>query len=314
MPVFNSILDMIGNTPMVRLNRIVPEGGGTVYAKLEQFNPSGSVKARAAYSMITAAEEAGKLKPGMVLAEATSGNLGLAVSMVGAVKGYRVVLFVEENDRIDVFMKSARSLGAEMVFTENFEMAVHLAAQFAKDDPNVFVLSQFTNPANPKIHAETTAREIVRDAGPRLRAFVASFGSGGTFTGVSSYLKAHHPEVEVVLAEPEGAPLFSGGPMGCSKIHGVGPTFKPVIMEGVQIDTIIPVSLESADATRARLAREEGIFVGPSSGAIASVAVSVAARYKPDDIIVAVLPDAGNRYINFAGIPEVQSSATSAGK
>lgn len=307
MPVFNSILDIIGNTPMVRLNRIVPKDGGSVYAKLEQFNPTGSVKARAAYAMVTAAECAGILKPGMVLAEATSGNLGLAVSMVGAVRRYRVVLFVEENDRIDAFMKSARSLGAEMVFTENFEMAVRLAAQFAKDDSNVFVLSQFTNPANPRIHAETTALEIVRDAGPRLRAFVASFGSGGTFTGVSSYLKSHCPNVEVVLAEPEGAPLFSGGPMGCSKIHGVGPTFRPAIMEGVQIDTIIPVSLEAADEFRARLAREEGIFVGPSSGAIASVAVSVAGRYKPDDIIVAVLPDDGNRYINFAGIPETRS-------
>ena len=307
MPLFNSILDVIGNTPMVRLNRIVPSNGGAVYAKLEQFNPSGSVKARAAYSMITSAEDAGVLKPGMVLVEATSGNLGLAVSMVAAVRGYRVVLFVEENDRIDAFMKCARSLGAEMVFTESFEMAVRMAAQFAKDDPNVFVLSQFTNPANPRVHAETTACEIVRDAGPRLRAFVASFGSGGTFTGVSSYLKKHHPDVEVVLAEPEGAPLFSGGRMGCSKIHGVGPTFKPAIMEGVQIDTIIPVSLEAADTFRARLAREEGLFVGPSSGAIASVAATVAARYKPDDIIVAVFPDDGNRYINFAGIPEVQS-------
>jgi cysteine synthase len=306
MPLFNSILDVIGNTPMVRLNRVVTNGGGEVYAKLEQFNPTGSVKARAAYSMITAAETAGKLKPGMVLVEATSGNLGLAVSMVAAVRGYRVVLFVEENDRIDVFMKSARSLGAEMVFTQSFEMAVHLAAQFAKDDPNVFVLSQFTNPANPQIHAETTAREIVRDAGPRLRAFVASFGSGGTFTGVSSYLKAHHPDVEVVLAEPEGAPLFSGGPMGCSKIHGVGPTFKPAIMEGVQIDTVVPVSLEAADTFRARLAREEGLFVGPSAGAIAAVAASVAAKYKPGDIVVAVFPDDGNRYINFAGIPEVR--------
>jgi cysteine synthase len=313
MALFNSILDVIGNTPMVRLNRVVPAGGGMVYAKLEQFNPTGSVKARAAYAMIRAAEEAGVLTPGMVLAEATSGNLGLAVAMVGAVRGYRVVLFVEENDRIDVFMKSARSLGAEMVFTENFEMAVHLAAQFARDDRNVFVLSQFTNPANPKIHAETTAREIVRDAGSRLRAFVASFGSGGTFTGVSSFLKAHHPNVEVVLAEPEGAPLFSGGPMGCSKIHGVGPTFKPAIMEGVQIDTIIPVSLEASDMFRARLAREEGLFVGPSAGAIASVAASVAARYGPDDIIVAIFPDDGNRYINFAGIPEVQSLSAEEG-
>jgi cysteine synthase len=306
MALFNNILEVIGNTPMVRLNRVVPVGGGTVYAKLEQFNPSGSVKARAAYSMIVSAEADGRLKPGMVLVEATSGNLGLAVSMVAAVRGYRVVLFVEENDRIDVFMKSARSLGAEIVFTENFESAVRLAAQFAKDDPNVFVLSQFTNPANPRIHAETTAREIIRDAGPRLRAFVASFGSGGTFTGVSSYLKANHSDVEVVLAEPEGAPLFSGGPMGCSKIHGVGPTFKPAIMEGVKIDTVIPVSLEDSDRFRARLAREEGIFVGPSAGAIASVAATVSARYQPDDIIVAIFPDDGNRYINFAGIPEVE--------
>jgi cysteine synthase A len=307
MPLFENILDVIGNTPMVRLNRVVLAGGGTVYAKLEQFNPSGSVKARAAYAMITSAENSGLLKPGMVIAEATSGNLGLAVSMVAAVRGYRVVLFVEENDRIDAFMKTASSLGAEMVFTESFEMAVHLAAQFAQDDPNVYVLSQFTNPANPRVHAETTALEIVRDAGSRLRAFVASFGSGGTFTGISCYLKTYHPDVEVVLAEPEGAPLFSGGAIGCSKIHGVGPTFKPAIMEGVQIDTIIPVTGKDADTFRIRLAKEEGLFVGPSSGAIGSVAASVAARYSPDDIIVAVFPDDGNRYINFAGIPEIRS-------
>jgi cysteine synthase A len=304
MSLFNNILDVIGNTPMVRLNRVVPNGGGTVYAKLEQFNPSGSVKARAAYAMISCAEAQGILKPGMVLVEATSGNLGLAVAMVAAVRGYRVVLFVEENDRIDAFMKTARSFGAEMVFTQSFQMAMSLAAQFARDDDNVFVLSQFTNPANPHIHSETTALEIVRDAGPRLRAFVASFGSGGTFTGVSRYLKTHLPNVEVVLAEPEGAPLFSGGPMGCSKIHGVGPTFKPAIMEGVQIDTVIPVSLQAADTFRARLAKEEGLFVGPSAGAIGSVAASIAARYQPEDIIVAVFPDDGNRYINFPGIPD----------
>ncbi|MBZ5521684.1 MAG: cysteine synthase family protein [Acidobacteriia bacterium] len=303
MALFNNILDVIGNTPMVRLNRVIPREHGTVYAKLELFNPSGSVKARAALAMITAAEQKGLLKPGMVIVEATSGNLGLAISMVASVRGYRVVLFVEENDRIDSFMKTAQSFGAEVVFTASFEMAVHLAAQFAKDDPNVFVLSQFTNPANPQTHEETTALEIVRDTGPRLKAFVASFGSGGTFTGISAYLKAHCPQVEVVLAEPEGAPLFSGGPMGCSKIHGVGPTFKPAIMEGVQIDTIIPVTVDSANAFRARLAREEGLFVGPSSGAIAAVAASVAAKYGPDDIVVAVFPDDGNRYINFAGIP-----------
>lgn len=296
------ILSTIGNTPLVRLNRVaVHENGAIVFAKLEQFNPSGSVKDRTALAMIEAAEKVGRLKPGSIIAEATSGNLGLGLAMIGAVRGYKVVLFVEEIDRLESFIKAAKALGAEVITTSSFVSAVRLAEQFQADDPDVFVPQQFKNMANPEIHERTTAEEIIRDAGPRLRAFVASFGSGGTFTGVSRALKRHDPSIEAVLVEPDTAPLFSGGDVSCSYIHGVGPTFRPEVMGAVEYDSVMQVSVADAHEYMRRLAREEGIFCGPSSGALAWAAAQVAKRYGPDDVVVTIFADAGNRYLG-AGI------------
>lgn len=297
MNVHPDILSTVGDTPLVRLNRIVPEGGAMVCAKLEMFNPTGSIKDRTALAMVEEAEKEGKLKPGSMIAEATSGNLGLGLAMVAAVRGYQVVLFVEEIDRLDSFIKTAHALGADVVTTTDFMTAVRLGEQFQIDDPDVFVPQQFKNTANPDVHERQTAEEIIRDAGPRLRAFVASFGSGGTFTGISRSLKRYKPDVEVVLVEPDTVPLFSGGEVSCSAIHGIGPTFRPDVMSSVVYDSIMQVSGEDAHIYMRRLAREEGIFCGPSSGALACAAVQVAARYQPGDVIVTIFPDAGNRYL-----------------
>ncbi len=291
------ILSTVGNTPLVRLNRIVPQGGATVCAKLEMFNPTGSIKDRTAFAMIEQAEREGRLRPGSIIVEATSGNLGLGLSMVGAVHGYKVVLFVEEIDRLESFIKTAHALGADVVITSSFLTAVRLAEQFQADDPDVFVPQQFKNSANPEVHEKKTAEEIIRDAGPRLRAFVASFGSGGTLTGVSRALKRHNPDIEVVLVEPDTVPLFSGGEVSCSAIHGIGPTFRPDVMGSVVYDSVIQVSGEEAHTYMRRVAREEGIFCGPSSGALACAAARVAGRYGPDDVVVTIFPDAGNRYL-----------------
>jgi cysteine synthase A len=310
----DSILDTVGNTPLVRLDRIAAGVPATVCGKLEQFNPLTSIKDRPALAMVEAGERAGLLRPGSVIVEPTSGNTGLGLAMVGAVKGYRVILVVEAIDRLGVFVQAATALGAEVITTSSFERAVALARQFAKDDPRVFMPNQFENPANPACHERTTAQEILHDAGPRLRAFVGSFGSGGTLTGVSHALKAALPAVKIVLAEPDTVPLFSGGPVTCSMIHGVGPTFRPPVMADAIIDEIIPVSADEAHDTMRDLARKEGILVGPSSGALVAVAVRVARTLEPGDIVVTVLPDFGMRYLGLGMFarPEVRPPRGSA--
>lgn len=295
----NSILDTIGNTPLVHLSRIAPDVAAIVCGKLEQFNPLTSIKDRPALAMIERAERDGSLRPGSTIVEPTSGNTGLGLAMVGAVKGYKVILVVESIDRLSTFVQAASALGAEVITTHSFEAAIALARQLAKDDPRLFMPNQFENEANPDCHRDTTAQEILRDAGPRLRAFVGSFGSGGTLTGVSLALKAVHPDVKIVLAEPDTVPIFSGGgPIACSAIHGIGPTFRPPLMRNAHIDEVIQVTAEEAHQVMRDLARKEGILAGPSSGALVAVAIRVARQLNPGDVVVTVLPDFGMRYLD----------------
>lgn len=292
-----SILRTIGGTPLVMLNRVTHGIDATVCAKLEQFNPMTSIKDRPALAMIEHAQAEGRLQPGSIIAEATSGNTGLALAMVGAVYGYRVILFVEELDRLKTITEAADALGAEIVVTDRFATAVSLAEQFQKDNPMVFSPQQFKNDKNPYCHESTTAEEIIADAGASLRAFVAGAGSGGTITGVGRVLKKRMPSVEVVLAEPDTVRMYSGGTVSCSEIHGVGPTFKPQVMDTSVVDSIIQVNSADAHHMMRRLAREEGILCGPSSGALAHAAIQVAKRYGPGDVVVTVFPDYGMRYL-----------------
>jgi cysteine synthase len=311
MAFHQNILSTIGNTPLVQLNRVVPAGTGRVYAKLESFNPMGSVKDRPALAMVLAAERAGLLCEGSVIAEATSGNTGLGLAMIGAVRGYRVVLFVEAIDRLNSVVDAAAALGAEVITADDFSTAVRQAEAFQAATQGVFVPHQFRNPANPEVHERTTAQEIIRDAGPALRAFVGSFGSGGTITGIGRALKRHDPTIEVVLVEPDTVQLFSGGPVGCSQIHGLGPTFRPPVMEGSVHDRVMQVSARDGRKFARRLAREEGILCGPSSGALAWAAAEVAQNYGAKDIVVTVFPDTGNRYLE-TGLyhPEMDDAIT----
>lgn len=298
MAFHHDILSTIGNTPLVQLNRVVRGGGARVFAKLESFNPMGSVKDRPALAMVLAAERAGILHDGSIIAEATSGNTGLGLAMVGAVRGYRVILFVEAIDRLNSVVEAAAALGAEIVTTDDFPTAVRRAEELQETTPGVFVPHQFRNPANPEIHEQTTAQEIIRDAGSGLRAFVGSFGSGGTITGVGRALKRHDPTIEIILVEPDTVRLFSGGPIGCSQIHGVGPTFRPDVMDGSVHDRVMQVNARDARAFARRLAREEGILCGPSSGGLGWAATEVARRCDPRDVVVTIFPDTGNRYLD----------------
>ena len=298
MALHKNILSVVGNTPMVQLQNVSQEEGGIVCAKLECLNPMGSVKDRPALAMIEAAERSGDLRRGDIIAEATSGNTGLGLAMVGAVKGYQVVLFVELIDMLPSVEATAKALGANIINTDDFESAVRAAEEYGKNNANVFVPHQFRNLENPSIHERTTAIEIIEDVGPKIKAFVGSFGSGGTITGVGRALKRYNPDIEIVLVEPETVQLFSGGKVTCSEIHGVGPTFRPDIMQHSVHDRIIQVGKTDAWKMACRLASEEGMICGPSSGALAYAATEIAREFDPGDVVVTIFPDTGNRYLD----------------
>lgn len=304
MVIHQDILSTIGDTPLVELKR-ESTSSARVAAKLEFFNPMGSVKDRPALAMIEAAESAGLLKPGDIIAEATSGNTGLGLAMVGAVKGYRVVLFVEEIDMLESVARAAVALNAQIINTASFPDAVAAAESLGRARPDVFVPHQFSNKANPQIHEVTTAQEIIQSVGAPLKAFVGSFGSGGTITGVGKALKSFNPNIDIVLVEPETVPLFSGGKVTCSEIHGVGPTFRPQIMQESVHDQIMQIGVEEAWKELRRLAADEGILCGPSSGALACAARKLARQYEPDDVIVTVFPDSGERYLGTEVFPAI---------
>jgi len=293
-----SILDLIGETPVVRLRRVVPDGAATVWAKLERANPAGSVKDRIGKAMIEAAEEAGELRPGSVIVEPTSGNTGIGLAMVAAVKGYRLILTMP-----DTMTAERRALlkayGAELVLTpgdEGMKGAIARAQQMVREH-GYFMPQQFMNPANPEVHRRTTAREILEQVG-HVDAFVAGIGTGGTITGVGEVMRERLPEALIVAVEPAGSPVISGGQPGKHKIAGIGAGFVPDVLNTGIIDEIMTVEDDDAWEMTRRLAREEGILAGASSGAAAWAAVQVARRLGPGKVVVAILPDTGERYLS----------------
>ena len=293
-----TILDLIGNTPLVHLQRLPASDAAQVWAKLERFNPGGSVKDRIAKSMIEAAEEAGLLQPGGAIVEPTSGNTGIGLAMVAAVKGYHLVLIMPEGVSAE---RSAlmRAYGAEVVLTPGkmgMKGAIARAEELAREH-GYFMPLQFSNPANPEIHRRATAAEILKQIG-HLDAFVAGVGTGGTITGVGEILKDAVPGVEIVAVEPAGSPVLSGSAPGKHKIQGIGAGFVPQVLNTDVIDQIIQVTDEDAAKTARRLARKEGILAGISSGAAAWAAMHVAARLGKDRVVVTLLPDTGERYLS----------------
>ncbi|MBN1160995.1 MAG: cysteine synthase A [Dehalococcoidales bacterium] len=292
---------LIGNTPLVRLNRITDGAMGEVVAKLEFFNPAGSVKDRIGASMIADAEAKGLIKKGTVIVEPTSGNTGIGLAFVCAARGYRLILTMPETMSLERRQLLA-FFGAEIVLTpgaEGMSGAIKKAEQLASENPDYFMPQQFKNPANPEIHRLTTAEEIWRDTGGRADMLVSGVGTGGTLTGIAEVFKKRKPGFKTIAVEPEGSPMLSKGKKGPHKIQGIGAGFIPGVLRRELIDEIITVTDEDAGITARRLAREEGILAGISSGAAAWAAVRAAGR--PENrgkLIVAILPDTGERYLS----------------
>ena len=299
-PVDN-ITDLIGDTPVVKLNRIVPEGAADVYVKLEMFNPSKSVKDRAAFNMIKTAEEQGLIGEGATIIEPTSGNTGIGLAMVAAAKGYRAILVLPDNatkERINLL----KAFGAEVVLTPDHEKmpgAIKKAQELQAGIPNSFIPQQFENPSNPDIHRTTTALEILEQMEGKLDAFVASAGTGGTITGTGEALKEKLPGLYVAVVEPKGSPVLSGGKPGKHKLVGTSPGFIPDILNTKIYDEIFAIEDEDAIDIFRRVAREEGIFVGPSAGATIYAAIEVAKRLGKGKRVLCIAPDTGERYLSM---------------
>ena len=297
--IYDSILDTIGQTPVVRLHRLAPKGV-SMYVKVESFNPGGSVKDRLALAIILDAEARGLLKPGDTVIEATSGNTGVALAMVCAARGYKFVATMSETFSIER-RKLMRAYGAKVILTPAAERGsgmVRRAEELARQH-GWFLARQFANPANPAYHRQTTAAEILRDfAGRRLDHFVSGWGTGGTLTGVGEVLKTARPEVRIVTTEPAGAALLSGKEWQPHKIQGWTPDFLPEVLNRDIADTIIPIDDVLARDTSRRLAAEEGIFVGISAGATVAAALEVARSANAGDVLLAMLPDTGERYLS----------------
>jgi cysteine synthase A len=303
--------DLIGYTPVVRLNRIVPKGSAKVYVKLESANPGGSVKDRIALSMIQDAEARGVLKPGNTLLEATSGNTGIGLAFVAATKGYPITLVMP-----DTMTQERRALlkayGATLVLTPGsggMKAAVDKAQELADADPKFFLVRQFDNPANPAVHRRTTALEILEQV-PELDAFVAGVGTGGTVTGVGEVLAEKKPGTLVIAVEPETSPLLSTGQVGPHKIQGIGPNFVPSILNRKAFQRVRPVGYDDAIAIGRRLAREEGLLTGISTGAIVFAALEVAKELGEGKTVVAILCDTGERYLTHPLFAEIDGPAS----
>jgi len=295
----HTVLELIGVTPMVQLNRVGPERGAEIWAKLEAFNPGGSVKDRTAIAMIEAAERSGDLKPGMTIVEPTSGNTGIGLAMVAAVKGYRLVITTPEGVG-DERQKLLQAYGAEVVLTPAYggiPGAIQKALELKEAHEDYFLPQQFENPANPEIHRQTTAREILEQIGGAPDALVAGVGTGGTITGVGEVLKKVRPETLVVAVEPKDSPVLSGGKPGPSEIDGLGAGMIPAVLNTEVLDRIMVVSNAQARRMARRLVREEGILAGISSGAAAHAAVEVAKKLDTGQQVVVILPDTGERYL-----------------
>ncbi len=301
MPIYDDVTKLVGNTPLVRLNRITDGAKATVAAKLEFYNPASSVKDRIGVAIIDAAERSGQLKPGGTIVEATSGNTGIALAFVGAARGYNVVLTMPES-----MSKERRALlrayGAELVLTDpalGMKGAVARSEEVAAERPGAILARQFANEANPEIHRQTTAEEIWKDTDGQVDIVVAGIGTGGTITGVGQVLKARKPDVQVIAVEPEESPILNGGQPGPHKIQGIGANFVPEILDTTIYDEVIDVNAATSVQWARRAATEEGLLVGISSGAALSAAVQVAQRPENEGkLIVVIIPSFGERYLS----------------
>lgn len=300
MKLHENILSLIGNTPMVRINRMVSANSAVIWAKLEGFNPGGSVKDRIALSMIEAAEREGKLHKGGTIVEPTSGNTGIGLAMVAAVKGYRLILTMPETMSMER-RHLLQAFGAELILTpgdKGMMGAVERAEEIFRDNPDFFMPQQFENKANPEMHRRTTAIEIINDLGCVPDAFVAGVGTGGTITGTGEALREKNPDIWIAAVEPAGSPILSGGEPGKHKIAGIGAGFYPGVLNTKIYNEVIPVTDEDAANTTKQLALREGILAGISSGAAMCAAMKVAERLGKNKKLVVIFPDRGDRYLS----------------
>lgn len=300
--IYDTILSTIGNTPLVRLNRISRGSGALVLAKLEAFNPGSSVKDRIALSMIDAAEAAGLIKSDTIILEPTSGNTGIGLAMVAAARGYKITLVMPETMSIER-RKLLKAYGAELILTpgkDGMKGAIAKADALRAENPRYFYIpQQFRNPANPAVHRKTTAEEIWRDTGGAVDAVVAGVGTGGTITGIAGIIKPRRPGFRAIAVEPDASPVLSGGQAGPHKIQGIGAGFVPDVLQKELLDEIVRVTYEDAVATARRMAKEEGILIGISGGAATWAALQLAARKEyARKTIVVIIPDTGERYLS----------------
>ncbi len=300
-PAHKDITELIGRTPLVRLNRLSPEGGSTIYGKVEFFNPGGSIKDRICLSMINEAERQGKLKPGGTIVEPTSGNTGIGLALIAAVRGYKLILVMPESMSMER-ASLLSSYGAQLVLTpawEGMKGSIKEAESIIGQNPSYFMPDQFSNPANPAMHKKTTALEIWEALDGKIDAFVAAVGTGGTITGCGEVFKERNTKIKIVAVEPAGSPVLSGGDPGPHKIQGIGAGFVPKVLNRTILDSVITVTDDEAYQTAKLLAKKEGLLVGISAGANVFAAQKVAKELGPGKNVVTILPDTGERYISI---------------
>lgn len=298
MKIANNMTELIGNTPLVKINKLT---NANIFAKIESFNPAGSIKDRPALNMIEKAEKEGLINKDTVIIEPTSGNTGIGLAMVCAIKGYKMILTMPETMSLER-RKLLKAYGAEIILTEGskgMQGSVDKAIELSKKYPNSFIPQQFDNPANPEAHIKTTAEEILHDTDGKVDVIVAGAGTGGTITGIAKGLKSHNPQIKAIAVEPESSQVLAGKPAGAHKIQGIGANFVPKNFDYNVVDEIIPVSDEDAFETARKLAKAEGILCGISSGAAMYAATEIAKRHEyKNKMIVVILPDSGERYLS----------------
>ena len=295
------ITELIGGTPLVRLNRLSKPGGATIYAKVESFNPGGSIKDRICLNMINEAERLGKLKPGGTIVEPTSGNTGIGLALVAAVRGYKLILVMPESMSMER-ASLLSSYGAQLVLTaawEGMKGSIKEAESIVAQNPSYYMPDQFSNPANPDMHRKTTGPEIVNALDGRVDAFVAAVGTGGTITGCGEVIRERNPAAKIVAVEPAGSPLLSGGDPGPHKIQGIGAGFVPKVLNRTLLDRVVTVTDDEAYQTAKLLAKKEGLLVGISAGANVFAAQKIAEELGPGKNVVTILCDTGERYISI---------------